>query len=100
MFIESIQPLQSLNELGKSKERTDGPGDKDLFKSIFKDAVNNYVDSEKQVDEDIYRLSVGETDDLHNLVINMRKAEMSLDLMLQLRSKALDAYNEIMRMGV
>lgn len=100
MFIESIQPLQGLNELGKIKDRTDESGDKGLFKSIFDDAINNYVDSEKQVDEDVYKLSIGETDDLHNLVINMRKAEMSLDLMLQLRSKALDAYNEIMRMGV
>jgi flagellar hook-basal body complex protein FliE len=33
-------------------------------------------------------------------MINAQKAELSLDLMIQLRNKALDAYNEIMRMGV
>jgi len=33
-------------------------------------------------------------------MINVEKAQISLDLVIQLRNKALEAYNEIMRMGV
>lgn len=97
MFIKPIQTIQfkELEELNKSKNNKD-----ESFKSIFTDAVNNYVEAEEKVDEDIYKLSVGESDDLHNIMINAQKAELSLDLMIQLRNKALDAYNEIMRMGV
>lgn len=100
MFIEQIKPIQGLQELNKINSKTIDTNNKTSFKSVFQDALNNYIDSENRVDEDIYKLSIGETDDLHNLMINTQKAEMSLDLVLQLRNKALDAYNEIMRMGV
>jgi len=99
MFIEPIQSIQSISELGK-KSNVDTSQNKFGFKSVFDNALKDYVEAENKVDEDIYQLSVGETDDLHNLMINTKKAEMSLDLFLQLRNKALDAYNEVMRMGV
>ena len=102
MYIEPIQPLNGLKELNElnKNNRIDDKGDNFGFKSVFDNALNNYIDAENKVDQDIYKLSVGETDDLHNLMINTKKAEMSLDLFLQLRNKALDAYNEVMRMGV
>ncbi len=100
MFIEPIKPLQGLEELNKVNKAANDKNDKASFKSVFQDVMNNYIESENKVDEDIYKLTVGESDDLHNLMINTQKAEMSLDLMIQLRNKALDAYNEIMRMGV
>ncbi|NYB72589.1 flagellar hook-basal body complex protein FliE [Sedimentibacter hydroxybenzoicus DSM 7310] len=101
MFIEPIKPIQGIGEINDLQKSTNPKEKNDmLFKSIFEEALNNYVGAEAQVDEDIYKLSVGESDDLHNLMINTKKAEMSLDLVIQLRNKALDAYNEIMRMGV
>lgn len=99
MYIEPIQPLNGLEEIKKTDKKNNNDNGQ-LFKSVFGSVLNNYIDSENKVDEDIYKLSTGESDDLHNLMINLQKAEMSLDLVLQLRNKALDAYNEIMRMGV
>lgn len=98
MFIEPIKPIKGIKieELNKPKEKNNELS----FKSVFETAIDNYKNAEKEVDKDIYRLSVGETDDLHNLMINAQKAQISLDLVIQLRNKALDAYNEIMRMGV
>ena len=102
MFIKPIQPIKGINEIIElNKVTNDKANNNELsFKSIFENAMDNYIDAEAKVDEDIYKLSVGESDDLHNLMINTQKAEISLDLMIQLRNKALDAYNEIMRMGV
>lgn len=100
MYIEPIQQLQGLIELNKINDKANNKENGFSFKSVFNDALNNYIDAEEKVDEDIYKLSVGESDDLHNLMINTQKAEMSLDLFLQLRNKALDAYNEIMRLSV
>ena len=99
MFIEPIQPIKGLNQLN-DLSKTNENENKLSFKSIFNDALDNYLEAESTVEEDIYKLSVGESDDLHNLMIDTQKAELSLDLMIQLRNKALDAYNEIMRMGV
>jgi len=98
MFIENIKPINAsqINELNKPKEKISELA----FKSIFDTAIENYMNAEAEVDKDIYKLSIGETDDLHNLMINVEKAQISLDLVIQLRNKALEAYNEIMRMGV
>jgi len=100
MYIKPIQQLQGLNELNKINDKTKDKENELSFKNIFNDALSNYTNAEKKVDEDIYKLSIGESDDLHNLMINTQKAEMSLDLFLQLRNKALDAYSEIMRFSV
>lgn len=101
MFIKPIQPITGINEINELSKTTSSREKNDLsFKSIFENALDNYIDNENKVDEDIYKLSVGESDDLHNLMINTQKAEISLDLVIQLRNKALEAYNEIMRMGV
>lgn len=97
-----IKPIQNINDLSQINElnKTSNQKNELSFKSIFNNALDNYIEAENKVDEDIYELSTGESDDLHNLMINTQKAELSLDLVLQLRNKALDAYNEIMRMGV
>ena len=99
MFIEPIQPIKGLNQINELN-KTPNKKSESSFKSIFSNALESYTQAENKVDEDIYKLSVGESDDLHNLMINTQKAELSLDLVLQLRNKALDAYNEIMRMGI
>lgn len=101
MFIEPIQPIKGINQINELS-KNEGAVEKgnSLFKSIFDNALNDYISAEKQVDEDIYKLSTGESDDVHNLMINTKKAELSLDLMIQLRNKTLDAYNEIMRMNL
>ncbi len=100
MFIKPIQPIKDINQSGELGKSISKKENEISFKSIFDDALDNYVEAEAKVDEDIYKLSIGESDDVHNLMINAQKAELSLDLMIQLRNKALDAYNEIMRMGV
>ena len=101
MYIEPIQPIKGINQINElskmDNQKEKGSG---LFKSIFTNAMDDYINAEKQVDKDIYKLSVGESDDVHNLMINAQKAELSLELMIQLRNKTLDAYNEIMRMSV
>lgn len=100
MFIEPIQPIKGINEIIETNKSTNVNNNKFSFKEIFNNALENYVEADSKVDEDIYKLSVGEEGDLHNLMINTQKAELSLDLVIQLRNKALDAYNEIMRTSV
>jgi len=45
-------------------------------------------------------LMMGQSDDLSGLLLDMQKAELSLNLALQIRNKIIDAYNEVMRMSV
>ncbi len=100
MFIEPIQPIKGINQINEINKTSGESKNKLSFKSIFDNALENYLESDAKVDKDIYELSTGQSDDMHNLMINAQKAEISLNLVIQLKNKALDAYNEIMRMGV
>jgi flagellar hook-basal body complex protein FliE len=41
---------------------------------------------------------MGQSDDLHNVMIQAEQAALALELTVQVTSKAINAYNEIMRM--
>lgn len=64
-----------------------------LTKAI--DDVNSFqVESQKMGQ----LLAVGEIDNLHDVKIAGQKAELTLNLMVEVRNKIVDAYNEIQRM--
>ena len=46
------------------------------------------------------KLASGQEKDIHNTMIAMEKAGVSLQLTMQVRNKVLEAYQEIMRMQV
>ena len=70
------------------------------FTDIFTEAMNNVKDTDTADKASAVELLTGQTDDMSGLMLDMQKAEISLNLALQMRSKVLEAYNEIMRMQV
>jgi len=45
-------------------------------------------------------LALGKTENLHESMVATEKAETAFKLMVQFRTKAIEAYNEILRMQV
>ncbi len=70
-----------------------GPG----FGEILKDAISTVNELQKQSDQEIQKLMTGESQDLHTTVIAMQKADLSFQMMMQVRNKIVQAYQEIMR---
>jgi flagellar hook-basal body complex protein FliE len=68
------------------------------FGDILKDAISTVNEVQKQSDREIQKLMTGESQDLHTTVIAMQKADLSFQLMMQVRNKIVEAYQEIMRM--
>ena len=52
-----------------------------------------------RVGQDV-KVDVGQTDDAHTEPIAAAKAQLSVELLVQLRNRALEAYNEIMRINL
>ena len=69
----------------------------------FSDALNQLIDS---VDESagMANAAVGNmidgTGDVHSAMIALQKAENSLQLTVQIRNKLVQAYQDVMRMGI
>jgi flagellar hook-basal body complex protein FliE len=61
------------------------------------DRVNNDLVA-SQVD--MQRLATGNASDLHNVMIHLEQSQLSFQLMMQVRSRLLDAYSDVMKMQV
>ena len=91
MHLFNTEPLK-----GRSNRLTsDGS-----FKDVMTEALSTagYTDAVDKAST--LQLLMGESDDLAALMIDIQKAELSLNLALQIRNKVIDAYNEVMRMSV
>lgn len=97
--IQPIQMIQSIADLQKPAQSAASENSLP-FQSLFQEAVNNVKTTDANLNQEVYKLATGQSDDLHSLTIASQKATMSVQLLVQLRNKALDAYNEIMHMSV
>ena len=70
------------------------------FGDVLKDAISTVNELQKQSDHEIQKLMTGETEDLHTTMIAVQKADLSFQMMMQVRNKIVQAYQEIMRMQV
>jgi flagellar hook-basal body complex protein FliE len=51
-------------------------------------------------DQSIQQLALGGTDNLHQVMMTLERTRLAFELALQVRNKALEAYQELMRMQV
>jgi len=70
------------------------------FSSMLKESVEKVNSLQKQADAAIDDLVVGNSKDIVQTMIMMEKADTSFRLMIQVRNKIIQAYEEIMRMQV
>lgn len=96
--IEPIRPWNSLQDINKAdKEENE---EISSFTNIFKNAVSQVYETQADVEEKQYLLSTGQLDDAHTLPIAEAKAALSVNILIGLRNKAVEAYNEFMKMNV
>lgn len=70
------------------------------FADILTESLSTAAQADRVDKISSLELLMGQTDDLSGLMLDMQKAELSLNLALQIRNKVIDAYNEVMRMSV
>ena len=70
------------------------------FADILTDSLRTAAKTDAADKASAIELLIGKSDDLAALMLDAQKAELSLNLALQIRNKVLDAYNEVMRMQV
>ncbi len=61
------------------------------------DGVNNL---QKEADEAVAAVTTGRSRNLHEMMIALDKADVSFRMLTKVRSKVVDAYQEIMRMPI
>lgn len=62
--------------------------------------VNKVNDLQVQADKEIQKLATGESKGLHEVMLAVEKSGIAFQFLTQVRNKALEAYQEVMRMQV
>lgn len=70
------------------------------FADIFRKAINEVAEAQNEVANADYLLATGQLDNPAYATIAIAKAELSVSMLTQLRTRALDAYNELMRISM
>jgi flagellar hook-basal body complex protein FliE len=68
--------------------------------SAILDRVSALNDKLAGSQQNVQALALGESTSLHEAMMNLESTRLQLELLLQVRNKILDAYQEIMRMQV
>ena len=95
--INSLTPSRSLFE-AREAENTDYS--KIPFADYLKKAMDTTSDLIIESDKITNDFAAGITDNIHAVTIAADKADTALQFTLQIRSKIMDAYAEIMRMQI
>ncbi|HYO80143.1 MAG TPA: flagellar hook-basal body complex protein FliE, partial [Bryobacteraceae bacterium] len=68
------------------------------FTQLLQTALNRVETSGKEASRGVEQLLGGETQDLHSVAIANQKASLEFEMLLQVRNKIVNAYQEVMRM--
>jgi len=88
----------SLNPIGLNQRKEENSSSE--FVNFLKEALNRVNDLQKDYENKANDFLLGNDVNVHNLMISAEKAKLSLELTVQIRNKAIEAYQEIMRMQI
>ncbi len=92
--IDGIESLKNARSVGDVR-RSDGPS----FADTLGQALQAVERTQVEADDQAARVAMG-GGNLHEMSLALEKADITLRLATKVRNKLLDAYNDIMRMGV
>jgi len=75
-----------------------GKGEGESFGALLSGLVDRVDVLQKNADASIQGLVSGEETNIHNVAIKMEEAGVAFDLMMQVRNKLMEAYQEISKM--
>ncbi|MEA3401039.1 MAG: flagellar hook-basal body complex protein FliE [Armatimonadota bacterium] len=68
------------------------------FATLLREALHRVNESQQAADLAVERVATGRAEDLHEAVIALEKADLTLRLTAQVTQRAVEAYKEISRM--
>lgn len=82
--VQPVQPLQPY----------EGPG----FAEMVGNAIDKVNASQAQADNAVQSFMTGETTEIHQVMLQMEQARLSMMMAVEVRNKSVEAYQEISRM--
>ncbi|GKU82468.1 flagellar hook-basal body complex protein FliE [Niallia sp. NCCP-28] len=95
--VSNILPTTNANTAAVSKTASDSSKS---FSTFLKDSLNKVNQAQNESDSLTTKLAKGENVDLSQVMIASQKASITMQATIEIRNKAVEAYQEMMRMTV
>lgn len=86
--------IQSNMPVHKTPSKDNGSGFENLLTQSLKEVNSAQINANNAVND----LVAGKTENIHETMIQMQKASISFEMMMEVRNKLVDAYQEIIKM--
>ena len=95
-------PISPISPASVIAAHSPGAGSKSAggFGSILQDAMGKVGELHDDASKSVESFLSGEGDDLHKTIMATQRADLAMELFLQVRNKVVQAYQEVMRMQV
>lgn len=94
MRINDIAPVTPLAPIGETARPSGAAG----FQDVLKDTIARVEQSRADATQAVEQFVSGENQDLHSTILATQRASLDFELLLQLRNKVVQSYQEVMRM--
>jgi flagellar hook-basal body complex protein FliE len=95
--ISGIGPIREGEGLDKIKQAAGPAAGTPSFKETLGTFLNDVNGLQKKADESIRKMAAGEINDVHQVMSSVEEANVAFNMMMEIRTKVMDAYQEVMR---
>lgn len=74
--------------------------DTESFTEMLTKAINGVDETMKSSEQNMQDFVAGKTDNVHDVMISMQRSQLSFQMMVEVRNKAIEAYGELSRMQI
>ncbi len=101
LMVNSIQPGQAAGPLGKASQiGSTNPTDGKSFKDVLLDSLGEVNRLQQEAADGVQKLATGQTEDIANVFSAVRKADVAFSMLMEMRNKMVEAYQELQQMRV
>ncbi|MGR3219776.1 MAG: flagellar hook-basal body complex protein FliE [Candidatus Anammoxibacter sp.] len=100
MEISSITPGSMEHLKRQDVKKLEGNSNGVSFKNTLGSFVSDVNEMQLKADSSIEDFATGKITNIHEVMISMKKAEMSFQFLMETRNKLVEAYREVSRMQV
>ena len=92
----ALQGLPFPNQGGRSEQAPAGPS----FQQTLRDQIAKVNELQQEAKEAVEDLASGRRDDVESIIIATQKADTAFRMLLQVRNKMMDAYDEVKQIRI
>lgn len=95
-----ITPITAPRQIDTALASDRGPQGAGGLAESFRDTLAKVNGLQQQAHASAGQFLAGESVDVHKVVLDQQRSQIAFDLLLQVRNKAVQAYQEVMRMQI